>query len=62
VHVESLEAAERPDEARRALQQASAELASLARCIVDPAHRKSFLEDVPENRRIVALALQLCGI
>ncbi|EYF00245.1 Serine/threonine protein kinase [Chondromyces apiculatus DSM 436] len=56
VHVESLEAAGRHEEARHALQRACAEITSLAERIVDPAHRKSFLEDVPENRRTLALS------
>jgi hypothetical protein len=56
VHVESLEANGRHDEARAALAKARDRLLAIAAKIADPAHRKSFLEDVPENHRTLALA------
>ncbi|UQA63976.1 protein kinase [Polyangium aurulentum] len=56
VHVESLEANRRHDEARNAVANARDRLLAIAAKIDDPAYRKSFLENVPENRRTIELA------
>jgi tetratricopeptide (TPR) repeat protein len=61
VHVESLEAAGQRDEARAALARARERLLSTAARIDDPAYQKSFLEGVPENRRMLELAEQWLG-
>ncbi|KYF63706.1 protein kinase [Sorangium cellulosum] len=61
VHVESLLATARHDEAVAALASARAHLFSIAVKIGDPAYQKSFLENVPENRRILALAREWLG-
>jgi len=56
VHAESLEANGRHDEARAALVTARDRLFAIAAAITDPAYRTSFLENVPENRRVFELA------
>ncbi|WP_437575885.1 hypothetical protein [Sorangium sp. So ce887] len=63
VHAESLIATGRLDEARTALARARARvrLLSIAVKIADPAYRASFFENVPENRRILALAREWLG-
>jgi hypothetical protein len=61
VHVESLQESGRHDEARAALASARARLLAIAAKIKEPAYQKSFLENVPENRRIFDLARQWLG-
>jgi hypothetical protein len=61
VHIESLEANGRHDEACAALANARGRLLAMATKIGDPAYQKSFLENVPENRRILDLARQWLG-
>jgi tetratricopeptide (TPR) repeat protein len=56
VHAECLHAAGRIDEARDAVGIARDRLLGLAERIGDPARRRSFLEDVPENARTLSLA------
>jgi len=55
VHIESLDANGRHDEARAALADARDRLLTIAAQITDPGQRKSFFEDVPENRRLFEL-------
>lgn len=55
-HVEALHAGGRNDEARRALFEADQKLAERAARITDPAHRTSFLRDIPEHARTVEMA------
>ena len=55
-HAEALHATGAHDAARRAIDAARARLAAVAGRIADPAYRRSFLEDVPENARTLALA------
>jgi hypothetical protein len=61
VHIESLEANGRHAEARAALADARDRLLAMAAAITDPAYQKSFLEDVPENRRTLGLAREWLG-
>jgi hypothetical protein len=61
VHIESLEANGRHEEACAALADARDRLLSLAAGMTDPAYQKSFLEKVPESRRILELARQWLG-
>jgi hypothetical protein len=56
VHAEALEATGASDAARAAIAEARARLLAIADKIGDPAYRRSFLEDVPENTRTLALA------
>ncbi|MFT3775798.1 MAG: protein kinase [Minicystis sp.] len=56
VYVEALDAAGDPEGAREALKSALVSLSARAARIHDPALRRSFLERVPENARLVALA------
>jgi tRNA A-37 threonylcarbamoyl transferase component Bud32 len=56
VHAEALDATGARDAARRAIAEARARLLAIADKIGDPAYRRSFLEDVPENARTLALA------
>jgi hypothetical protein len=56
VHIESLEANGRHEEARAALVSARDGLVSMVETIVDAAYQTSFLENVPENRRTLELA------
>ncbi|HVK67007.1 MAG TPA: protein kinase [Polyangium sp.] len=55
VHIESLEACGRHEEARAALVRAWDRLLAIAAKIDEPAYRASFLENVPENRRTLEL-------
>lgn len=55
-HVEALSAAGRAEEARLALFRADEKLAERAARITDPAHRTSFLQNIPEHARTVAVA------
>lgn len=59
VHVEVLFAAGQHQAARAALFDADSMLAARADAITDLAHRKSFLQDIPEHARTVALAEQM---
>ncbi|HWO23957.1 MAG TPA: protein kinase [Kofleriaceae bacterium] len=56
VHAEALHATGAHDAARRAIEDAQARLLAIAGRIADPAYRRGFLEDVPENVRTFALA------
>ncbi len=56
VRVECLEAAGKPEEARAALTVALARLREIAERTPNLTYRRSFLEDVPENARTIALA------
>jgi tetratricopeptide (TPR) repeat protein len=58
VHAECLEATGRHDAAAAAIARAKERLFVIAEKIGDPAYRKSFLEEVPENRRTLELAAQ----
>ncbi|HWO23405.1 MAG TPA: protein kinase [Kofleriaceae bacterium] len=60
-HAEALHATGAHDAARRAIADARARLEAIAGRIADPGYRRSFLEDVPENRRTLALALAWLG-
>ncbi|HWU87642.1 MAG TPA: hypothetical protein VN253_10230, partial [Kofleriaceae bacterium] len=55
-HAEALHATGAHDAARRAISDARAHLLAIAEKIADPAYRTSFLEQVPENARTLALA------
>jgi tetratricopeptide (TPR) repeat protein len=55
-HAEALHATGAHDAARRAIAGARARLSTIADKIADPAYKTSFLEDVPENARTLALA------
>jgi tetratricopeptide (TPR) repeat protein len=55
-HAEALHATGAHDDARRAIADARARLWAIAARIPDPDHRTSFLENVPENARTLALA------
>ena len=57
-HAECLEATGDHDAARAAIAKAREYLSMIEGKIPDPAHRQSFLEEVPENRRICELAEQ----
>jgi tetratricopeptide (TPR) repeat protein len=56
VHAEALVANGKRDEARRALDEARTRLLARAELISEPELRKSFLENVPEHARTLALA------
>ncbi|APR74982.1 Adenylate cyclase [Minicystis rosea] len=56
VFVDALDAASDPEGAREALKSALTSLTARAARIHDPALRRSFLERVPENARLVMLA------
>jgi hypothetical protein len=58
VHVECLEALGRHDAACAAIASARQRILTIVARFEDPAHRKSFLENVPENRRTLELARQ----
>jgi len=60
-HAEALHAAGAHDSARHAIAEARAHLFTIAGRIADPDHKKSFLENVPENARILALARAWLG-
>jgi len=53
---EALHATGAHDAARRAIEEARARVLATADRIADPAYRRSFLDDVPENARTLALA------
>jgi hypothetical protein len=55
-HAEALHATGAHDAARHAIAAARARLFAIADRIADPEHKKSFLEEVPENARTLALA------
>jgi len=55
-HAEALHATGAYDAARRAIAEARTRLFTIAERITDPAYKRSFLESVPENARILALA------
>ncbi len=55
-HAEALHATGAHDAARRAIADARARLLTIADRIADPGYRASFLADVPENARTLALA------
>ncbi|AUX42432.1 uncharacterized protein SOCE26_038640 [Sorangium cellulosum] len=61
VHAECLEAAGQRDAAREAIARARDRLLCVAEEIADPGYRQSFLEQVPENRRTIELALEWLG-
>jgi hypothetical protein len=56
VHAEALHATGAHDAARHAIAEARAHLFTIADRIADPAYKASFLENVPENARTLALA------
>jgi eukaryotic-like serine/threonine-protein kinase len=58
VHVQCLAAAGAPEAAKAALAGARDRLFAIAEKIGDPEYRRSFLEDVPENRQTLELARQ----
>ncbi|HSK00218.1 MAG TPA: hypothetical protein VK932_03215, partial [Kofleriaceae bacterium] len=60
-HAEALHATGAHDAAHRAIGAARAILLATAGRIADPAYRRSFLEDVPENARTLALARAWLG-
>jgi tetratricopeptide (TPR) repeat protein len=55
-HAEALHATGAHDAARRAIADARARVLAIAGRIADPVYRQSFLADVPENARTLALA------
>jgi hypothetical protein len=55
-HAEALHATGARDAAQRAIADARTHLLAIADKIPDPDHRQSFLENVPENARTLALA------
>jgi hypothetical protein len=57
VHAEALHATGAHDAARTAIAAARARLLAIADRIADPAYRTSFLANVPENARTLALAV-----
>jgi hypothetical protein len=61
VYAEALEAAGDHAAARAELAEARDDLAALAACIGDAEARRSFLEDVVENARVMALAREWLG-
>jgi tetratricopeptide (TPR) repeat protein len=60
-HAEALHATGAHDAARRAIADARTRLLGIAGRIADPAYQRSFLEHVPENVRILALARAWLG-
>jgi tetratricopeptide (TPR) repeat protein len=60
-HVEALHATGAGDAARSAIADAREHLIAVAGRIAEPDHKRSFLEDVPENARIFALAREWLG-
>ena len=61
VHAEALHATGAHDAARHAIATAREHLFTIAGRIADPAYRKSFLDNVPENSRTIALARAWLG-
>jgi eukaryotic-like serine/threonine-protein kinase len=55
-HAEALEATGDREAACRVIAEARARLREITDRIPDPAYRRSFLEDVPENARTIELA------
>ena len=55
-HAEALHATGAHDAARRAIAEARARLLAIADRIADPEYKHSFLQNVPENARTLALA------
>jgi eukaryotic-like serine/threonine-protein kinase len=60
-HAEALHATGAHDAARRAIADARARLLAIAARISDPGYQASFLEQVPENARTLALAASWLG-
>jgi hypothetical protein len=60
-HAEALHATGAHDAARAAIAQARARLLAITDRISDPDYRASFLEQVPENARTLALASAWLG-
>ena len=60
-HAEALHATGAHDAARHAIAEARARLFTIVDRIADPAYKKSFLENVPENSKILALARAWIG-
>ena len=60
-HAEALHATGAHDAARRVIAEARAHLLATADKIADPAYRQSFLENVTENARTLALARAWLG-
>jgi hypothetical protein len=60
-HAEALHATGANAAARHAIAGAQAHLVTIAGRIADPAYRQSFLENVPENARTLALARAWLG-
>jgi hypothetical protein len=55
-HAEALHATGAHDASRHAIAEARARLLTITDRITDPAYKQSFLENVPENARTLALA------
>jgi hypothetical protein len=60
-HAEAQHAGGAHDAARRTIAEARARLLAISRRIPDPTYRRSFLDDVPENARTLALARAWLG-
>jgi len=60
-HAEALHATGAHDAARRAIAEARTRLFTMADRIADPAYKNSFLENVSENTRTLALARAWLG-
>jgi tetratricopeptide (TPR) repeat protein len=60
-HAEALHATGAEDAARRAIAETRARIIAIAGKIADPSYRTSFLEQIPENARTVALARAWLG-
>jgi hypothetical protein len=60
-HAEALHATGAQDAARHAIADARARLFTIADRIVDPEYKTSFLDNVPENARTLALARAWLG-
>jgi hypothetical protein len=60
-HAEALHATGAHDAARHAIAESRARLFTIADRIADPDHKQSFLENVPENARTLALARAWLG-
>ena len=61
VYAEALAASGRHAEAHAAIRRARDALLDAARPIQDPGSRQSFLDNVPENARTLALAVEWLG-
>lgn len=62
VHAECLDALGRREDAKTAIEEASADILANAQKIQNPAYRRAFLEDVPENKRTFELWRQWQGL